>query len=189
VPNRHRDVNTALAAYQSATESTRPELEYALIKALEKYARKIIWLKLHESRPEIANAAVHSVLAHLNDFKGESKFSTYVYSVVARRCFEELRRKITNKEMLLSEFKDYQVEALATYELDGDAKITLDRLRKTLSTDENDLIDLKLQGYTHPEIAQRMKATTSTIDGRWRKLCEKLRKQRTPSDCMQTHTD
>jgi len=177
----HPDVNAALAAYLSATDSTRSELEYVLIKSLEKYAKKIVWLTLHESRPEIVNEAVQSVLARLADFRGESKFSTWVFSIIRRLCYRELQRKITSKETLFSDFKDYQVEALATYELDGDAKMTLDRLRKTLSEDENDLIELKLRGYTHAEIAQKMATTTTTIDGRWRRLCEKLRQTKTNS--------
>jgi RNA polymerase sigma factor (sigma-70 family) len=176
------DVNAALAAFASATDSNRGDLEYALIKSLEKYAKKIVWLKLHENRPEIVNEAVQSVLAHLADFKGKSKFSTYFYSIVQRRCFEELRRKITSKETLFSDFRDYQVEGLATYELDGDAKLTLERLRTQVSEAENILIDKKLQGYTHPEIAQEMRVSTTTIDGRWRRLCEKLRQTKGKND-------
>lgn len=41
------DVNAALTTYQNATDLTRSDLERALINALEKYAKKIVWLKLH----------------------------------------------------------------------------------------------------------------------------------------------
>ncbi len=173
------DVNAALAAYRAATDSNRLDLQYGLIKSLEKYARKIVWLTLHETRPEIVNEAVQYVLAHLTDFKGDSKFSTWVFAVVRRLCFRELQHKITRKETVFSDFKDYQVEALATYELDGDAKITLDRLRKSLSQEENFLIDLKLQGHTYAEIAAQMAITVAAAESRWRRLCEKLRQTRT----------
>jgi RNA polymerase sigma factor (sigma-70 family) len=181
MPSSNGDVNAAFAAYLSATDLTQPDLEYALVKSLEKYAKKIVWLTLHENRPEIVNESVHFVLAHLSDFRGEAKFSTWVFTIVRRLCYRELQRKITSKETLFSDFKDYQVEELATYELDGDAKMTLDRIRKTLSKDENELIGLKLQGYTHKEIAEEMGTTTSAIEGRWRRLCEKLRQTETNS--------
>lgn len=147
LPSANSDVNTTLAAYLAATDCTRAELEYALIKSLEKYAKKIVWLRLHEDRPDLVNEAVRYVLAHLADFKGNSKFSTYVFSIVERLCYREIKRKTTSKESVFSDFKEHEVDGLATYELDGDAKITLDRLRKTVSTDENQLINLRLQGY------------------------------------------
>lgn len=179
------DVNAALAAYQCATDSTRSDLERGLIKALERYAKKIVWLKLHQDRPETVNEAVQYVMAHLTDFRGDSKFSTWVYSVIQRYCYRELQRKIENKEKLFSDFHDYQVEGLASYELDGNARLTLDRLRKSLSADENDLIDRKLQGYTNTEIAHQTSAATSTIEGRWRRLCAKLRQ----SEAKRTKAD
>lgn len=179
------DVNAALAAYQSATDSTRTGLERRLIKALETYAKKIVWLKLHQDRPETVNEAVEYVMAHLEAFKGDSKFSTWVYSVVQRYCYRELQRKIESKEKLFSDFPDQQVQGLASYQLDGNARLTLDRLRKSLSADENDLIDRKLQGYTNTEIAHLTSTTTSAIEGRWRRLCAKLRQ----SEAKRTKAD
>jgi RNA polymerase sigma factor (sigma-70 family) len=175
MPSTNGNVNATFAAYLNATDLNRSELEDALIKSLEKYAKKIVWLTLHDTRPDIVNESVHFILVHLNDFRGKSKFSTWVFTIVRRRCYGELQRKISRKETLFSEFKDHQVDALATYELDGDAKMTLDRLRRGLSKPENDLIEFKLHGYTNREIAQEMATTMSAIDGRWRRLCEKLR--------------
>jgi len=179
MPSSNPDVNEAFAAYKASMDSTRPEQESVLIKALQNYARKIVWLTLRETRPEIVNEAVHYVLGHLDDFRGNSKFSTWVFAIVRRFCYGDLQRRTRRKETLFSEFKDYEIDGLATYELDGDAKMTLDRLRRTLTNDENRLIEFKLQGFTHAEIAQELSATTATIDGRWRRLCEKLRQTQT----------
>jgi RNA polymerase sigma factor (sigma-70 family) len=139
-----------------------------------------VWLKLHQERPEIVNEAVQYVMAHLGDFRGESKFSTWVFSIVQRFCYRELEVKISNKEVLFSDYHStHQVERLASYELDGDARITLDRLREALSDDENNLIDRKLEGYTNAEIAESEATSTTAIEGRWRRLCAKLRRNET----------
>lgn len=167
------DVNEAFAAYTAAPDS---ELENALVAAIERYAKKIVWIKLHQDHPEIVNEAVQSIMAHLADFRGNSKFSTWVFAVVVRLCYREIKLKVTTKETLFSDLKEHEVDGLATYELDGDAKITLDRLRKTLSQQENHRIDLRLQGFTHAEIAEMLTTTTTAIEGRWRRLCEKLRR-------------
>ena len=170
------DVNAALAAYQSATDSTRSDRERGLIKALEHYAKRIVWLQLRQDRPEVVNEAVQYVMAHLADFRGDSKFSTWVYSVVQRYCYRELQLKINSREALFSAFPDFKVEGLASYELDGHARIDLDRLTKTLSKEQRNLINYKLQGYTSAEIAQLLKISTATVESRWRRLCTKLRK-------------
>jgi RNA polymerase sigma factor (sigma-70 family) len=116
-------------------------------------------------------------MAHLGDFRGESKFSTWVFSIVQRFCYRELEVKISNKEVLFSDYHStHQVERLASYELDGDARLTLDRLREALLDDENNLIDHKLQGYTTAEIAELTATSTTAIEGRWRRLCAKLRR-------------
>jgi RNA polymerase sigma factor (sigma-70 family) len=177
MPSTNGDVNAALAAYKNATDSNRSELERALIKALENYANKVVWLTLHQDRPEVANEAIQYVVSHLAEFRGESKFSTWAFSIVQRFCYRELQLKMSNKEILFSDLRSaHQVEGLASYELDGDARLTLDRLRRTLSDAENNLIDHRLQGYSNAEIAQLMKTSTTTIEGRWRRLCDKLRK-------------
>lgn len=177
MPSTNGDVNDALVAYKSATDLTRTELENSLIKSLSSYAKKIVWLKLHQDRPDTVNEAVQYVMAHLADFRGESKFSSWVYTIVERFCCRELRLKINNKEKLFGDFHEYQVEGLASYELDGDARMTLDRLTKTLSADEKRLIDLKLQGYSTAELAQLMKITETAAEGPWRRLSAKLRKR------------
>jgi RNA polymerase sigma-70 factor (ECF subfamily) len=180
MPTTNGDVNAALAAHRCATDLTRSDLQSALIEALEHYAKRIVWLKLHQERPEIVNEAVQYVMAHLGDFRGESKFSTWVFSIVQRFCYRELEVKISNKEVLFSDYHStHQVERLASYELDGDARITLDRLREALSDDENNLIDRKLEGYTNAEIAESEATSTTAIEGRWRRLCAKLRQNET----------
>lgn len=170
------DVNAAFAAYQNATDSTRPELEYNLIRSLQKYARSIVSIKMREDHPEIVNDAVVYILSHLSDFRGEAKFTTWAYPIVERLCFAELRRKIIDRNMLVKEVTDEQVDESATYELNGDAKFVLDRLRQPLSEEENLLIDLKLQGHTNSETAQILSTTTVAVESRWRRLCNKLQK-------------
>jgi RNA polymerase sigma factor (sigma-70 family) len=175
MPSTTGDVNAAFAAYNNATDSHRSELRYDLIKSLEKYARSIVWLTLHEDHPEIVNYAIAVIMAHLGDFKGIAKFSTWVYQIVQRQCYEELRRKITDRKTLVS-LDDHPAEDSATYELDGDAKFILDRLRQSLSDEENLLIDLKLQGHTSSEMAEILTTTTAAVESRWRRLCDKLEK-------------
>jgi RNA polymerase sigma factor (sigma-70 family) len=175
MPSTNGDVNVTFAAYQNATDSTRSELRCDLIRSLEKYARSIVWLTLHEGHPEIVNYAVAVIMAHLADFKGSAKFSSWVYKIVQRLCYEELRRKITDRKTLVS-LDDHQEGDSAIYELDGDAKFVLDRLRQSLSDDENLLIDLKLQGHTNSEMAEILTTTTAALESRWRRLCAKLQK-------------
>ena len=136
MPSNLTNVNAALAAYRAATDLNRVELEYQLIKSLEHYANRIVAIELHNGRPEIVNQAVQVALDQILDFKNESKFSTYFYTIVKRLCCGELRRKINNKETSFSQLDPIRVERLASYELDGDDRITLERLCKTLSKDE-----------------------------------------------------
>jgi RNA polymerase sigma factor (sigma-70 family) len=169
------DVNAALAAYQSATDTTRSEHEKQLIKELEHYAKRIVWLTLHQERPEIVNEGVQYILSNIHDFRGDSKFRTYVYTLIQRYCFREMQLKIDRKETSLTDLRAEMEASLASYELDGDARMTLDKIRKNLSDDEKELIDRKLEGYKTAEIAQLSSTSTSTIEGRWRRLCAKVR--------------
>jgi RNA polymerase sigma factor (sigma-70 family) len=167
-------VNEAFAAYISATEADRSDCERSLIKALQKYAKTIVWQQLHEDRPDLVNEAVERAFHSLKSFEGRSQFHTWVHVIARRVCYSELTKKIRrrNTEIPLSEYQD---DTFASYELDGDARMTLDRIRRSLSPDENELIELKLQGYSNPEIASRLGVSTSTINGRWHRLCVKLR--------------
>jgi RNA polymerase sigma factor (sigma-70 family) len=172
-------VNAALAAFQAATDLNRPELEYELIKSLEHYTTRIVSKTLRDTRPEIVNQAVQMALARIANFKGTSKFSTYIYSIVQNLCFTELRRKINNKETLFSDLDPLKVDGLASYQLDGDERMTIERMCKALSEEETNLIELKLQGYTNAEIAQLTKSTASATASRWSRLCDKLRQTET----------
>ena len=172
------NVNEAFAAYAAATDEDRPQSESALIKALRKYANSVIWLTIQENRPDIVNEAVSIVFSQLSDFKGASKFSTWAFSIIERICFRELKTKITirHNEKSFSDFEDFEIEALMSYEPDTETKTRLDALRETLSSEENELIDLKLQGHTSVEIAEKLETTSTTIDSRLRRLFAKLRK-------------
>lgn len=172
------DVNEAYQAYTAATDEDRPQRELALIKALRNYANSAIWLTIQENRPDIVNEAVMAVMSQLSTFKGMCKFSTWVFEIIKRICFRELRLKIMRreKEKSFSDFEDHQIEALASYERNDDAKMALDRIRECLTRDENELIEMKLQGHTSFEIARKLKTTPATIDKRLQRLFARLRK-------------
>ena len=184
MPSITGDVNAALAAYQSATDSSRSEHERILIKELENYAKKIVWLTLRREHPEIVNEGVQYILSHINDFRGDSKFSTYVYTLIKRYCFREMKLKMDRNETSLTDLQAQMEANLASYELDGDARLTLDQIRKNLSDDEKELIDRKLEGYKTAEIAQLSSISTATIEGRWRRLCARVRR----SEARRTRT-
>ncbi len=179
--NRH-DVNAALTVYRAATDSTRPALEQALIQSMEHYATRIVSKTLKDNRPDIVNHVVQMAIAQLEEFKGTSKYSTYFYAIAQRACFEELRRKINNRETPFSDLEPEQVEGLAHYELDGDSRMMLDDICKTLSAQEQLLINLKLQGYTNGEIAQLRGSTPTAIASRWGRLRSKLREAKEKSE-------
>src|ERR1700731_286516 len=98
-----RDVNAALSAYNNATKETLAERQDLLIRSLEHYAKRIVSMTLRRDDPEIVNEAVATVFAQLGAFRGESKFSSWVFPIVERICYRELRLKISRNETLFSE--------------------------------------------------------------------------------------
>jgi hypothetical protein len=78
---------------------------------------------------------------------------------------------------------------LASYELDIDKRMIIDKICKSLSEEENVLLQLKLQGFTNPEIAKGI-STASAIESRWRgsaKCCGRPQKSKT--DRYETNDD
>ncbi len=70
-------------------------------------------LKNREEAEEIAQDTFVKVYQSLHKFKGDAKFSTWVYKITYNACLDFLKRnKIENSILNIDEIKDYQVKII-----------------------------------------------------------------------------
>jgi RNA polymerase sigma factor (sigma-70 family) len=70
-------------------------------------------LKNREHAEEIAQDTFIKIYMSLNKFKGDSKFSTWVYKITYNTCLDVLKkRKKENMTLYIEEFSEHQIKAI-----------------------------------------------------------------------------
>lgn len=72
-------------------------------------------IKNREEAEEISQDTFIKIFKSLNKFKGESKFSTWVYKITYNTCLDRLKKnKKENNVVYIEDFSEYQVKAIET---------------------------------------------------------------------------
>lgn len=125
-------------------------------------------LKNNEDAEEVAQDAFLKAYQHINTFKGNSKFSTWLYQIVYNTCISRLRKKkldvnqiddVYQKDISTSEYRE--IEHFIT------TKEKQEALKKALSelpSDDSFLLTLfYLEELDHKEIAKITELTRDNI--------------------------
>lgn len=91
------------AAYASWVEEKDDLTRRAiLIELLEAHASAVCYLVLRRNEPQLIKTAVNNVMLALDQFRGESRFSTWAHRVLLNDMYMERRREAARKEEELS---------------------------------------------------------------------------------------
>jgi RNA polymerase sigma-70 factor (ECF subfamily) len=72
-------------------------------------------VKNREEAEEISQDTFIKIFKSLNKFKGESKFSTWVYKITYNTCLDRLKKnKKENNVVYIEDFSEHQVKAIET---------------------------------------------------------------------------
>ena len=70
-------------------------------------------LKNKEEAEEVSQDTFIKIFNSLNKFKGESKFSTWIYKITYNTCLDKLKKiKKENSVVYIEDFKEHQVNAI-----------------------------------------------------------------------------
>lgn len=167
--------NALFARYQKLKQTgadTKETLD-ALAVALHRHAIAVTYIVFRSRREDVAQDAVIAALTKIDDFRGESKFSTWFHAVALNEARTALRKEIIAKrEVLLS---DDVIEAQASQS--NDTLLQLAILIQRLSPEDQAFIRDKLEGRVERELAEKYGLTTEGIRSRWERIRRRLRQK------------
>lgn len=146
-------------------------------------------VKNREEAEEVSQDTFIKIYNSLNKFKGDSKFSTWIYKIAYNTCLDSLKKnKKEENTILIDEFSDYLVKtldnALSALE-DKERKQTIQNCLNLLSREENFLLTLYyFDDQNLDEIAKIMDINSNNVKVKLfrsrKKLAVILKKQLEP---------
>jgi RNA polymerase sigma factor (sigma-70 family) len=168
--------------YQAYLDDPTSENYETLGEALMRFVEATI-VRTHGSQfPELEDAvgeACLDVIKGLPSFNpAKSSFSTWVYNVTTNSCLDALRKRNGQQEEEL----DTDVLKSQSYDFyrNLDAKLDMNKLIAQLSKDEQELIEMKMHGFSNEEIAAELDTTLDGVKGQWKRLIPKLKAAKDP---------
>ncbi len=172
-----RDIDDAYAAYKADD----PDREGALYMSLRAQAKNIVWHHPPLEASVLVNDIVHRAMVGLKTFRGDSKVSTWFWTLAHHEVDRALRDLIQRRkrfESLTSDDKESETSQrdLLAESVNQDAEIDLDKVRGDLPLKQNELVHLILEGYSLAEAAERLRVPLGTIRSRYRLAKKKMAK-------------
>jgi RNA polymerase sigma-70 factor (ECF subfamily) len=156
----------------------------ALSTLLERYDRSAYAIAFrlmgnHADASDAAQEALLRVFTALQNFQGNSAFSTWLYRIVTNTCLDALRRRGRSRMQSMEEMAvAIEVDALLAHEAQVSAgpaeraeqrelQEVVQREIDRLPPDYKAVIVLRdIRGYTYPEIAEILGTSVGTIKSR-----------------------
>jgi DNA-directed RNA polymerase specialized sigma24 family protein len=91
-------VDDAYEAWKQAPPAQKEEKLRDLHAAIKKYSDWLLWKLKGQNVPGLADNVAGDVLTHLDDFRGESKFSTWVGRVLTNKWADALGERVLTRE-------------------------------------------------------------------------------------------
>lgn len=159
--------------YREASADQKEAARDRLIRAMLQNGYAIVWHRLKNNYPHIVGDSVAQAARYMDSFRGDAQFSTWFYAIVRNFCNSELRHKLTRKEISLEQYTEETGEIECPRPVE-DAKTDLAWLVGSLEAPDQQFVEMKLAGLSHPEIADKLGITVKAADSRWFRLKEKL---------------
>jgi RNA polymerase sigma-70 factor (ECF subfamily) len=138
-----------IARYQAEIGS--PEADRYLEELFERYRTKVaLWClrlsKDRESAADLAQEVFLKVFRALSTFRGDAKFSTWLYSIARNHCFNELKSRATAPEAsvdpALFDAPDNAPSPLARLETESSARMLREWMATSLTAVETQVLSL-----------------------------------------------
>ena len=162
----------------------------ALVKEHEKLVYNLALRMVHdpEDAADMAQESFVKAFRNLGSFKGDSKFSVWLYRITANVCTDFLRSKSRAQTVSLTVDDDGEASELAVPDMGGSAedklmqKLTREAVRDGLDALPPDyrapLVLREINGLSYAEIADALSIEEGTVKSRIfrarKKLCEYL---------------
>jgi RNA polymerase sigma-70 factor (ECF subfamily) len=140
-----------------------------------------------EDAEEVAQDIFVKAYRSLKDFRGDSKFSTWLYTIVTTSCITFLRKRKLDTSSLdnerVFEAADSQDSGMRANQIEQKSKFAMvNEAIKLLSPDDATIITLFYKGeQSLDEIGQAMKLETNTVKVRLHRARQRLKEK------METH--
>ena len=190
------DENQLYEEWSAATD--RREIEERLYRAVSRHAAAVVFSKFPEAYQDLIPNIAAAVMGQLGEFRGESKFSTWVHSIALNKTNEALRSQ-GDREKVFDDTKvivsaprerteEHSVseggeslpsgaEVYAVSHPDFDSPMLLEEICRQLTEEEASLIGYKGEGLTSEEIGAKLGIGREALDSRWARLKKKLRER------------
>lgn len=136
------------------------------------------FVKNHDEAFDLAEEALLKAFSHLNGFRGDASFSTWLFTITHRHCLEALRKN--NKRLSESHDLEEEIRSQADPEREasfneGDPKALMLTLIDVLPGNEKQLLLLKYsQGESIEALQEKFNLSQSAIKMRLKRTKEKL---------------
>jgi RNA polymerase sigma-70 factor (ECF subfamily) len=172
------------AAYE-AYAAQQPDAETRLYRALRAQARNIVWHRLGSPDEVVEHDITTRAMQALKEFRGESRASTWFYTVAQNEANSALRMHIQRRERLVpidpDEADDLEPKiALPAPPENLDAPLDLEELTRGLPPKQAEVLKLIQEGYSLEAIAEATGDPLGTVRGRCRLAKQKAKKKGTP---------
>jgi RNA polymerase sigma-70 factor (ECF subfamily) len=145
------------------------------------------YTRQREDAEEVAQDIFVKAYRSLKDFRGDSKFSTWLYTIVTTSCITFLRKKKLDTTSLdtdrVFEVADNQDSGMRANQIEQKSKFAMvNEAIKLLSADDATIITLFYKGeQSLEEIARALKLEPNTVKVRLHRARQRLKEQ------METH--
>jgi RNA polymerase sigma-70 factor (ECF subfamily) len=138
-----------VAKYRSQPDS--PAAKRSLDELFQRHQRRVaLWcLRMagnRESAADLAQEVFLKAFRHLDSYRGDSKFSTWLYSITRNHCFNDLKSRAQAPEEttdpLLTEFVDRTPGPDVQMEQESRARLLRDLIGTTLTETESQVLNL-----------------------------------------------
>ena len=111
----------------------------------------------------------------IKKFRGDSKFSTYLFRIIINRALDFLKSKGMKYRPRTDSVDNIRIN-VASEEINIDNKMTLNDALSILKDKEQKIVQLASEGYKHREIADKFNTSTNNISSILSRAYGKMKK-------------
>ena len=111
----------------------------------------------------------------IKKFRGDSKFSTYLYKIITYRALDFIKSKGMKYRPKTDSVDNVRIN-VASAEINIDNKMTLNNALSILKDKEQKIVRLASEGYKHREIADKFNTSTNNISSILSRAYGKMKK-------------
>ena len=186
------DVNEAYEAWRAAEGQAKTDAQGALFEAVKEYVPRLIGKLKGEHPPELADDVGTEVIMHLDGFRAEAKFSTWVGAIAKNKWRDYITKKRQERELFVDarylQHEDgqnadgetpvemYEPLALADHNRKMKVLAELDEVQEHLRAQDYPAFQrVYVEGMTHREAAKALGRGRRAVESASRRLAERVR--------------